>query len=228
MKKLLLLIFFLAFGLLSSVSAKPVGEVVTSIMFDEYGLSHDSYEIEILSHRLPVDDVIPERVHIKPITQKDPLGLFTIIVQVDDASGEVAYASQMRMRIKKYEDVLVVNSRCSRHEVLSEDQVTVERREITDLRERAYKSFEELKGLQVKSIIQKDAILTERMFNRIPDITSGSETTIIYADAGFKITAEGVALQTGSSGDYIKVKNKTSNKIIVARIVDQNFVTVDP
>ena len=43
-----------------------------------------------------------------------------------------------------------------------------------------------------------------------------------------EITIPGKALQAGVAGDYIKIRNETSGKIIIARVVNTSSVAIDP
>ena len=58
--------------------------------------------------------------------------------------------------------------------------------------------------------------------------TRPTRLSFVYIDGLCRITATGVALQSGMAGDYVKVKNKGSGKIILARVVDGTAVAVDP
>ena len=57
---------------------------------------------------------------------------------------------------------------------------------------------------------------------------SGMLPRIKKVDGLCRITSAGVSLQSGMAGDYVKVKNKGSGKIILARVVDGAAVAVDP
>ena len=215
--------------LVCSVSADTltVDQAIIAQMFDDYQLDSEFFEIEILSNRLNLQEYNNEELFIKPITLKDPIGLFTVLVTVLK-DGEEIETSQVRMRIQKFENVLVTNDRLKRHDELTAENTSIERIETTSLRTKPFYTLEETMGYQLKGTVQKSVPLTSAMLEKIPDIMSGSETTIVYLSSAFKITADGVALQSGSEGDFIRVKNKTSNKIIVARIIDSDHVAIDP
>lgn len=66
------------------------------------------------------------------------------------------------------------------------------------------------------------------MIKKIFTSASGMLPRIKKVDGLCRITAAGVALQSGMAGDYVKVKNKGSGKIILARVVDGTAVAVGP
>ena len=220
---------FILLILVCSVSADTltVEQALVEQMFDEYQLDRDFYEIEILSNRLHLQDFNNEDLFIKPLTMKEPIGLYTVLVTISK-DGEELETSQVRMRIKKFANVLITTDRVKRHDELTTENTTIERTEVTSLRTKPIYTLEEAMGYRAKGSIQKAVPVTTGMLDKIPDILSGSETTIVYLSSAFKITADGIALQSGSEGDFIRVKNKTSNKIIVARIIDSDHVTIDP
>ena len=224
--KILLLLFFLIFSL-SVNAAEYSGKIVISKIKEMYSLNDENYEIEILSNPLKSENIISEKMVIRALTQKEPIGLFTVLVNIIE-NDKIVETAQVRLRIKKFADVLTVTGKIKRHKIIDADNTTVQRKDITKLFEKPLVSVEETKGMRVKRNLKKGAILTAEALEPIPDIESGMETTIVYNDGYFKITASGVALQTGIAGDYIKVKNKTTKKIIIARIVDKKFVAIDP
>ena len=224
--KILLLLFFLVFSL--SVNASNYSdEIVISKIKEMYSLNEENYEIEVLSNPLKSENIISEKMAIRALTQKEPVGLFTVLVNIIE-KDKIIETAQVRLRIKKFADVLTVTDKIKRLQIIDADNTTVQRKDITKLLEKPLVSVEETKGMRVKRNLKKGSILTAAALEPIPDIESGMETTIVYTDGLFKITASGIALQTGIAGDYIKVKNKTTKKIIIARVVDKRFVAIDP
>ena len=88
--------------------------------------------------------------------------------------------------------------------------------------------MEEIEGYRTKRNLRRGTILTTAAIEPIPDIEAGRELSIVYIGGLCRITTAGVALQSGMAGDYVKVKNKGSGKIILARVVDGTAVAVDP
>lgn len=202
-------------------------DAIIEKMYVDYQLDTLDYEIEILTSRIKLKELQTEELSIKALTHKEPLGLFTVMVTILK-NDEKVESSQVRMRIKKFETVLITTDRLKRHAELTASNTSVERVEVTNLRNKPFLSVEETIGYRLIGAVKKDIPLTSNMLQKIPDIASGRETTIVYLGSVFKITAEGVALQSGSEGDFIRVKNKTSKKIIIARVIDSDHVAVGP
>jgi flagella basal body P-ring formation protein FlgA len=200
--------------------------IVNEIMM-MFGLDTESYLIEVLSNHLTSQYMSGCALALKPLTQKDPVGLFSVLATLTKGD-EVVATGQVRLRIKKYADVVVANDRITRGDLMVPERLALQRMEITNLIEQPLVSLEALDGFRARRNLRKGTIVTTGALEAIPDIERGKETLIVYDDGLCKVTAPGLALQSGLSGEYIKVKNKATNKIVVARIVDNNSVAVDP
>jgi flagella basal body P-ring formation protein FlgA len=207
--------------------ANPCDEAVVEKIFHLYQLDKSSYEVEVLSNPLKSAEVSADEIVIRPLSQKEPLGLFTVIAKVVQ-NGKAVEEGQVRLRIKKYADVLVTTDRIKRHEDLIADKLVVKRMDVTNLVERPLVSLDELAGHRAKRNISKGKILTAGAVEPIPDVERGHEVIIVYTNGLCRVTAEGITLQSGMAGDYVKVKNKSSGKIIIARVIDETAVAVDP
>ena len=222
----ILLMLFLVITAVSLTAAGNSDEIIISKVKELYVLDN-SYTIEILSNQLNSTDFSADDISIRSLTQKEPLGLFTVLATIIK-DEKVDATGQVKMRIKKYADVMVLTDRVAKNDIISSGTAEIQRMDITDLREKAIMSLGETEGLRLKRNLRKGTILTAGDFETIPDIESGMETKIVYDDGFCKITALGVALQTGVAGEYVKVKNKSTKKIILARIVDDKSVAIDP
>ncbi len=210
-----------------TAEAQTINDLIIDKMFAENKLDTAKYEIEILSNRLKQIDLTNAEISLRPLSIKEPIGLYTVVATLFNNGKEIE-SSQVRMRIKKFDVVLVSRDKLKRHNQLNASNTTIKRIEVTNLRSKAFLSVEETEGYRLKSTLLKGLPITTNMLEKIPDIISGRETTIVYSGGIFKVTADGIALQSGSEGDFIKVKNKTSKKIIVARVIDSRHVAVDP
>jgi flagella basal body P-ring formation protein FlgA len=84
-------------------------------------------------------------------------------------------------------------------------------------------------GLIARRALPANTVLTPNMLESIksPIILKRNQNVIIRIERpGFLITAMGITLQDGRAGDYIKVRNTDSQRIIIARIKEDG--TVEP
>jgi len=221
-----------AIGLTETVSNNrqdkmAVDDAIVIKMFSMYGFDKDVYKIDLLNNSLRTAGINPDDIAIQPLSQKEPLGLFTVIVRLYE-NGEEYESGQVRMKIKKYADVLVAIERLKKSDDLTPDNLSLKRMDITTLVEKPITTFDELVGYRARRNISRGKILTAGAVELIPDIERGREVQIVYSNGLCRITTSGIALQTGMAGDYLKIKNKSTGKIIMARVVDETAVAVDP
>ncbi len=212
---------------LATVTAAPSDQAIIEKMMAMFNLDPAGYEIEIISNPLQTTEVSPENVMLIPLTQKEPSGLYTVMAKVTE-NGEVIESGQVRMKIMRLAEVVVLTDKISSRETLTEDKLSLKRMDITSLYEKPLQSTAGMEKYRAKRNLAAGTILTTAAVEPIPDVEPGKEVAIIYDDGLCRISAAGVALQSGLAGEYVKVKNKTSNKIIVARVVDETAVAVDP
>jgi flagella basal body P-ring formation protein FlgA len=208
-------------------SALTCEEAIQAKLLAMYELDSSLYRVEILSHPLKAAELTPSELTLRPLSQKEPLGLFSMMVDVK-SGGETLQSGQVRLKIRKYADVLVLLDKIHRSETITAEQFARQRMEITTLRERPLVDAFELSGKRARRNLKRGSILTARDLEPIPDVEHGRDVAIVYSDGLCRIATAGRALQSGLAGDYIKVKNKSSGKIILARVVDATAVAVDP
>ncbi|MEW6413027.1 MAG: flagellar basal body P-ring formation chaperone FlgA [Candidatus Zixiibacteriota bacterium] len=226
-KRILAVLIFLVPSICPGVTSLTPSEVILDEIMVTYELDPLVYEIEVLTNQLKTESLEGRQLTFRPLSQKEPIGLFTVLATVLE-NGEEIESNQVRLRIKKYKTVLVVKDRVGRNDNLSPEQFGLERMEVTNLTEMPLESVEQIEGYRASRNLRPGQILTSGAIEPIPDVESGRETLIVYDDGLCKITATGIALQSGVTGDYVKVKNKATKKIIMARVIDENAVSVDP
>ncbi len=223
----LMLLVVLIVALAAAVSATPTDKAVVDELMQMYGLDSSTCVVEVLNNRLKTAEVEPGELTIRPIVEKEPLGLFNIVATIE-RDGRMVESAQLRLRVTRFADVLVATDRIGMHDQLTPDNCTVRRMDITQLHEKVLHSLDDVAGMRTAKMIRKGTILTTSTVETPPDVEAGQTVTIVYSDGLCRITTNGTALQKGSHGDFVKVKNSSSGKIIVARVVDQNAVEVDP
>lgn len=220
-------LILILFAAAASASPVPVEQALTEELAAMYDLDTSQYVIEVDINRLKTESVEPGDLSLRPLVQKAPLGLFTVAATIE-RDGRTVESAQVRLRISRFADVLVAADRIGLRDDLTRENLTVRRMDITKMYEKPITSYQEVEGFRAKRNIRKGTVLTTSAVEVPPDVESGREVTIVYTDGRCRITTPGRALQTGSSGEYIKVKNTGSGKIIMARVVDDGSVAVDP
>jgi len=210
-----------------TVSALPPDEAVRIKMAEMYDLDTTYYLIDILTGGLKSADITVDQLTLRPLTPKEPLGMFSVMADVKDGANTLESA-QVRMKVRKFADVLVMLENVGRSQEIRGEQLELRRMEVTTLRERPLTDPNQLVGSRAGRNLRIGTIVTSGDLEVVPDIENGRDIAIVYTDGHCRISAEGRALQSGVAGEYIKVKNKGSGKVVLARVVDGTAVVVDP
>ncbi len=224
--RIALAILFLAMTMIIPALAMTSAEAVREHMLALYELDPAIYQVEILSNPLEDVTINPGEFSLRPLTKSEPLGVFSIMATVRRDGKEVG-SGQVRMLISRFETVLVSTDRIQRGDGLLPEMVEERRMDVSDLREKPLTSVDELLGFQAGRNLRKGSILSTGDLEQIPDVERGRGLTIVYQTGLCRVTAAGEAMQTGVTGDYIKVRNKATKKIITARVMDGTEVIVD-
>jgi len=217
------LLIFLA----QSLSASETGEAIVDLVREQYQLDPETHETEILSSQLKTRLVDPADLSIRALTSSEPIGLFTVLAEIV-RDGELIERGQVRLRIRRFAEVLVAADKIKRHEILCEQQFELKRTDVTSLREQPVISTAELVGQRAKRNLRMGSILTTGAMEPVPDIEVGGEVTIVFTDDWGTVTVSGRALETGWVGSRVRVKNLTSGKVIVGTVVPGRSVEVNP
>ena len=218
----------LALGM--SVKAEPRdcdGELKNAIL-SRYQLDSTWYVVDILSNQLKTTVLESgESLEIRPISQKEPIGLFTIAAAVT-RGGQVVEKGQVSVRINRFAEVLVATDNLRLHDIVSPDNFALKRMDITSLPEQPVQSFSAIADYRLKRNVGKDQVLTSGAVEPVPDIDVGGEVSIVCHSDLFSVTTTGQAMQKGYVGDQIRVKNRSTNKVMLATVVDRRTVSVQP
>ncbi len=128
-------------------------------------------------------------------------------------------------RIKRFKDVIVSLKQMKPGDIITEEMLSIEEREITNISGYMEKK-EALVGKEAERRIQEGSIILSHYIKEKPIINFGDIVTIIKNGDGFSVKARGMAISTGYSGKKISLRNLSSNKIIEGIAIDKETVEV--
>ncbi|MEA1979640.1 MAG: flagellar basal body P-ring formation chaperone FlgA [candidate division Zixibacteria bacterium] len=224
--KFFLIIIFLAFSVSYGGVIENRNQYITDCLFNEFNLDSEFYDIEILTYKIKTKNLSEFDLIISPLTPNEPIGLYSVLVKIYKGS-KLIETSQIRTRIRKFANVVTSIDKISRNDEITNEMIDVKRMEVTTLREKAITNTENILGFRAERNIHKGQIITTGSVETFPDVERGEEVAIVYIEGAFKVSTVGKVLQEGRAGDYIKVKNKSSGKIVIARVVDGHSVAID-
>ncbi len=130
------------------------------------------------------------------------------------------------VHIHIYKSVWVTNAGLHRSQVIDLASVSPERRDVTRLTSGYILASTPIEGLVVKRNISANQVLTNNVLDSQKMVKRGDRITIISKYAGIEVRAAGVALNDGTKGERIRVKNTGSKREIEAYVSDKQHVLV--
>jgi flagella basal body P-ring formation protein FlgA len=216
---------------LAGSSIAGLNDDIKNELISYYKIDTNRCKIEIRKNRFKINPDEYDSLAIFPLTgptsvlQSVPRGLVSLRVELYK-NNLLVKKGQIRVKIEHFDNVLVSLDRIGRHDIITSDKYIIKRTEITSLTDKPVTSEDALSGKWAKRNIGKGQILSSRMFEIIPTISFGQEVSILYKKSYLKISVRGTALQTGSEGDLIKVRNNQSKKIIACTVINDETVRV--
>lgn len=141
--------------------------------------------------------------------------------------GQPSTQAIVRFDIKKYQQVAVAGKSLSAGEVITADSITFERRDVGRLPPGYFTELAKIQGLIVKRPLSPGIVLSESMLKKAILITRGKPVSICAQIGSIQVMVAGVALQSGSEGQFIQVQNTTSQKVLVGQVVDDSSVRIN-
>lgn len=142
--------------------------------------------------------------------------------------GKEAWRGMVHLRQKIYERVVVALRPIRKGRVVSDRDVTLEKREISQNRGNPFiHSLESVVGMKARRHIAKQEPLNSQSVGKPMDLSEGGKVTLIYRSGTLVMKTMGVALVSGHSGDFIPVRNLSSGKVIYGILKNNETVEVN-
>ena len=148
---------------------------------------------------------------------------FNILFKVDD---RVVKNCTVRGRLQAMAEVATAAVSLRRGAILTGDQITMTRQDISHLNNPCL-SYEKAIGLQAIRSIRPGQPLDARNVAPPPVIRKGEPVKIFASRGALQISTTGIATADGRPGQFIRVRNIGSNKLVYCRVDAPGIVTVE-
>ncbi len=128
------------------------------------------------------------------------------------------------VRISASVPMIVTTRQLARGEIISAADVTTSMIELQRFRKDGFTDYAQVIGAKLKRNVRLGDVV-ER--NDICVVCRNEKVTIRAIKTGMAITTQGTALQDGSAGDQVRVKNDKSQRIIEGIVTDIAEITVN-
>ncbi|MDO6595087.1 flagellar basal body P-ring formation chaperone FlgA [Neptuniibacter sp. 1_MG-2023] len=128
--------------------------------------------------------------------------------------------------VKEFDIAVVAQSSLARGTYISMQDIKLKEVEITSLRSVYFTKLQDIIGWTSKRSIAADTVITTSML-KAPLAVSKGDALIIEAKLnGVSIRTSGTALESGTLGEQIKVRNDRSGVMVKAKIIQAGLVQV--
>ncbi|MGZ3580538.1 MAG: flagellar basal body P-ring formation chaperone FlgA [Syntrophales bacterium] len=231
---LTLMIFFLvtavpsaSAGQVVSIKGKELRALVKKYIETNMPWKEDDLRIEFLS-RITDPPVQGEKISCQVKSRQDEhyIGdsVFTVGIYDD---GTLIREESVRVRMEVAMDVVMSAKFLPRDTEINADDVKVVRRWFNQNPANIVTQVEDVVGKHPYSDIRQNVEIKRNMLKSAKTIKRGKMVKMVLESGPMVIITFGLSEEDGSRGDFIKVKNISSNKIVYAKIIDDSSVRVD-
>lgn len=130
-------------------------------------------------------------------------------------------------KISVFGEVLVATRAIPRATHLGPSDVTFERRDLSRLPYGYFTDPAELDGMMTKRRLNAGTVLTPSSLQEAPMVKRGERVILSIDTGGLQIRAAGTAMQEGSRGQRIRVRNINSKRIVEGVIIGPGLVEIN-
>jgi flagella basal body P-ring formation protein FlgA len=214
--------FFMALTSLELAIARPAGSPEKSI---EDRLSQIIRSRGYCAEGVMISDVIlavqraPLDTDLMDIHNDPPVG--AIRFRIVGKNGQV----EARARVSCREKIAVVSSDIKPGDSFDSTKIRFERREVSPYVKSGYfRSLRDLENMRARTYVRSGAILARMNVEEERWVISGEPVSIRHETGMLLISSPGRALESGRSGDWVRVQNVSSRRLVTARVTGRGIV----
>ncbi len=222
----LLAICFLHFSGYTAFSTEvpTLEERVTHFIKQFYNENKDVY---VKFNNFP--DLLKERVKVKHIDFAkipDPNGDGLCLVEVDGKQRR-AKNVYISFKVLNQRKLFAIKQNAKKGDVIRSGDILVKNTYMTGGGTVYPAKVEDIIGKTLKKEIAAGTVITNQMLEDSFAIQKGETVNIMAENKKLTVQAKGKTLEKGRIGDLIRVKNLTSDKEVVGRVIGSSTVKVD-
>lgn len=130
------------------------------------------------------------------------------------------------MRVRAYDMMVVANKQLVQGTEITAQDLRIDEREYKGENWTYFTDVKQVLGKVARRGIGQGEIVTSRNIQNAVIIHSGDLIDLTAVVNGIRVTTQGKAMENGREGDYIKVKNLASNKVVRGKVIDKNNVEI--
>ena len=151
------------------------------------------------------------------------IGKTTVGVRCDSPKPWALYVPAT---INAYELVFQTRRPIPRNHILTADDLSAVKTDLSKLNRGYYTQQKDLLGMQTRNSLSQSQILNPGLVKAPHLVKRGEQVALVAGGTRFAIRMQGQALADGAEGDQVRVKNLSSNRIVEGTVTGQGTVTV--
>ncbi len=205
----------------------PQEEIKAQILYalSDHGVSADM-DVELATRYqqiyLPAGNV--PTVNVEDINYQERSGRF--IATLNAGSGADFTRLRLTGRAYRTVEVPVLRDRILRGDIITKDDVQWIKMKADRVQRDVITNFDGLVGMTPKRGIRAGLPIRSVDITRPILVEKNSLVTIFHTVPNMILTAQGKALQSGSDGDIVQIKNARSNQVVEAEVIAPGRVAV--
>ncbi|CAM3442956.1 flagellar basal body P-ring formation chaperone FlgA [Parendozoicomonas haliclonae] len=136
------------------------------------------------------------------------------------------WSLNIRAEIGIYKPVVSSQVTIPRNTRILKDDLLLKRENLLTLHGRYFTRISDVAGQMSRRQIYSDRVLQPSMVATPDMVNRNSAVDIEAGQKGFRIAVKGMALDSGSLGDQVQVRNLSSGKVITAIVTGKNKVSI--
>lgn len=162
---------------------------------------------------------------IKPAPKATMIGRTSFALNIIE-HGKTTQTSWLNADIGILVDAIFTSRAMKNHQVISEDDVYIGKKDLAELPPGYTHDIKEVAGKMVKRFVGTNMPVTEDILEEPPLFKRGEKVFIVAESESLKVIAAGVATAEGYRGHPVKVINMQSKKEVIGEVIDGATVKV--
>jgi flagella basal body P-ring formation protein FlgA len=150
--------------------------------------------------------------------------IFTVGVY-DDST--LLREERVHVRMEVAMDVVMSTKYLPRDKEIDSDSVRLVRKWFNQMPIHTMSQIEDVVGKQLYSDVRQNTEIKRNMIKAVKTMKRGKMVKIVLESGPMTIVTFGLSEEDGSRGDFIRVRNTSSNKTVFAKVVDDSSVRIE-
>ncbi len=154
-----------------------------------------------------------------------PLGMVSLLYVIK-VNNKIERTVRVIGRVQVYQKVICAARTLCRGHRIDKNDIKVIKMPLTRIQGTAILNKRQVLGMVLKQYVMAGQVITKNMIRAPVIIHKGDKVTIVAQNPYITIRATGLACQDGSKGQLVWVKNLSSKRQVLAKVVDSDTVVV--